>query len=342
MLDITHKYPTLRTAVAEATVVVQPATMQRVKDRAVPKGDPLEVARAAAVLAAKQTSSVIPYCHPIPITFVGIEFSLEDTRIIVSAMVKTLAATGVEMEAMTAAAVAALTIYDMLKMLDDTITIERLRLVKKRGGKSDFSERPERPLRAAVLVMSDTVAAGKKSDESGRMIAERLRREGIEVVEYQVIPDDQDLIALRLTGFADDLGLDLVLTTGGTGFSPRDTTPEAITRIIAREIPGLPEAIRAYGQQRTPYSMLSRAKAGLRGKTLIIALPGSRKGVAESLDFLFPAIFHAFPMIWGRSGWDKSPPDAADSPSPLRSGGEKKGGRSGRDGDDPPLVPPTS
>jgi len=236
---------------------------------------------------------------------VGVDFELGESSVTIQATVKAIAATGVEMEAMTAASVAALTLYDMLKMLDETMAIEGVRLLKKRGGKSDFRESLERPLRAAVIVMSDTVAAGKKPDSSGRLIEERMRKEGLEVIEYQVIPDEQEQIIRLISSLADEQEIDLILTTGGTGFSPRDTTPEAMTKVIDREIPGIPEAVRAYGQQRTPYSMLSRARAGLRGKTLIVNLPGSRKGVAESLDLLFPALLHAFPMIWGGSGWNK-------------------------------------
>ncbi len=306
MLDISHKYPTLRTATAEASLTLSEATLQIIRDRRVPKGDPLEIARAAAVMAAKQTSSIIPYCHPIPITFVGVEFELGDASIKLSATVKAIASTGVEMEAMTAASVAALTLYDMLKMLDQSMTIAGVRLVNKRGGKSDFGEKPDRVLRAAVLVMSDTIASGRKQDLSGRAIVDRLKKEELEVVEYQIIPDDRDTIVARICHFVDDLKLDLVVTTGGTGFSPRDNTPEAMAAIIDREIPGVPEAIRAYGQLRTPYSMLSRGRAGLRNQTLIVNLPGSRKGVEESLDLLFPALLHAFPMIQGQSGWNKS------------------------------------
>ncbi len=101
--------------------------------------------------------------------------------------------------------------------------------------------------------------------------------------------------------------LDLVLTTGGTGFSPRDNTPEAMLRVIEREIPGIPEALRAYGQERTPYSMLSRGKAGIRGSTIIVNLPGSRRGVAESLDALFPGLLHAFGMLRGGGHSDPAP-----------------------------------
>ncbi|MBM3329000.1 MAG: bifunctional molybdenum cofactor biosynthesis protein MoaC/MoaB [Calditrichaeota bacterium] len=305
MLDITSKYPTLRTAVAEAVVAAGEPTLRAVREGRVPKGDPLTTARVAGIQAAKNTSAIIPFCHPLAITYADIAFTIEDASIVIRATVKALAPTGVEMEALTAASVAALTIYDMLKMLDKDMEIRRVHLIEKRGGKSDFAETPDRTLRAGVLVMSDSVAAGHKSDRSGQLIVERMKKEGLEVVEYRIIPDDREQISSNLIRFADELRLDLVLTTGGTGFSPRDITPEAMGDLDLKEIPGIPEAIREYGRQRTPYSMLSRGRAGLRRSTLIVNLPGSTRGVSESLDLLFPALLHAFPMIAG-AGWGKS------------------------------------
>ncbi|MHB9022994.1 MAG: bifunctional molybdenum cofactor biosynthesis protein MoaC/MoaB [Armatimonadota bacterium] len=306
MLDISRKQTTLRTAIAQATLTVSPAVVERVRRQEIPKGDPLIVAKVAAIQAAKNTSQIIPYCHPLPVDFVGVEFDLQEAAILVTATVTATHKTGVEMEALTAASVAALTLYDMMKMLDVAMEITGVRLLEKRGGKSDFREPYEQPLRAAVLVMSDTIAAGKKSDQSGQLIVERLQREGIESVEYRIIPDDQEMIVATLKMYADEQQLDLVLTTGGTGFSPRDNTPEAMRQVIEREIPGIPEALRAYGQARTPYAMLSRGRAGIRGRTIIVNLPGSRKGVAESLDALFPGVLHAFKMLWGGRGHEET------------------------------------
>jgi molybdenum cofactor synthesis domain-containing protein len=203
------------------------------------------------------------------------------------------------MEALTAASVAALTLYDMLKMVDESMEIVSVSLVSKTGGKSDFAQRFEAPPRAAVLVMSDSVAAGRKEDRAGRLIVERLREHGVEVPEYRVIPDDREAIERTIRSYCDDLKLDLVVTTGGTGLGPRDTTPEAMSGIIEREAPGIAEASRGYGQSRTPYAMLSRGRAGVRGTTLVINLPGSTRGAAESLDALFPAVLHALHMIQG-------------------------------------------
>lgn len=299
MIDISNKIKTLRTAVARATLKLKPETIELIHQNKIPKGDPLAVAKVAAIQAAKNTSQIIPYCHPLPIDYVGVDFNIGKDFIEVNVTVKAIYKTGVEMEALTAASVAVLTIYDMTKMLDDSMEIIGVKLLEKTGGKSDFRTEYDKPLRAAVLVLSDSISSGKKSDTSGKMIVERLKKEGIDVLEYNIIPDDVEKITQTLIKYADEDKLDLVMTTGGTGFSPRDCTPEAMANVVEREIPGIPEAAREFGQERTPYSMLSRAKAGIRGKTLIVNLPGSKKGAADSLNALFPGILHSFKMIWG-------------------------------------------
>ncbi|HZV12879.1 MAG TPA: molybdenum cofactor synthesis domain-containing protein, partial [Candidatus Kapabacteria bacterium] len=205
----------------------------------------------------------------------------------------------VEMEALTAASVAALTIYDMLKFADETMEIAGVKLIRKKGGKSDFKDVFAVPLRAAVLVMSDTVASGKKEDVSGKIIVDRLKSEGVEVVDYGVIPDEEEDIRNLLLHYSDELKLDLVLTTGGTGLGPRDRTPEAMKKVIERTIPGITETLRAYGQDRMPYSMLSRGIAGVRGNTIIVNLPGSKGGVEDSLNAGLKSILHAFKMMQG-------------------------------------------
>ena len=299
MIDVSKKTKTLRIAVAKATLTCSEDTISRIRKGDIPKGDPIPIAKVAAVQAAKNSSQIIPYCHPMPIEFVGVDFTLNNNSIDVIVTAKAIYRTGVEMEALTAASVAVLTLYDMMKMFDNEMEITGVKLLEKRGGKSEFGKKPKKQLEAAVLVASDSISGGTKSDKSGQIIIERLRAEGILIIDYNVIPDEETEISRNLIRYADELHLDLVITTGGTGFSPRDVTPEAMIKVIEREIPGIPEAVRVHGLERTPYSMLSRAKAGLRGKTLIVNLPGSKKGVAESLDALFPAVLHAYKMIWG-------------------------------------------
>jgi cyclic pyranopterin monophosphate synthase len=297
MRDISSKYATLRTATARAAVRVNPATIRLLRQGKLPKGDPLPVARVAAIQAAKNTSQIIPYCHPVPLDFVGVDFQVARDRIVATVKVKAVGKTGVEMEALTAASVAALTLYDMLKPVDDQLEILGVQLLEKTGGKSDFQNVFPTPPRAAVLVMSDSIAAGRKEDFSGRLIVDRLKQEGLKVTDYRIIPDELELIEHWLIRYADQAKLDLVITSGGTGLSARDQTPEAMKRVIVREVLGIAEAARAFGQDRLPYAMLSRGLAGTRGQTVIVNFPGSRKGTADYLSVLFPAILHALKMV---------------------------------------------
>lgn len=320
MIDISHKHSTLRSAVARGTLRLGAGTAARIRAADLPKGDPLPVARVAAVQAVKDAARLIPFCHPVPIDWVGVVIDVHDDHVEARVTVRAVAKTGMEMEALTGASIAVLTIYDMCKMFDDDMAITGVELVEKKGGKSDYRTDLARPLRAAVLICSDSVAAGRKTDSSGRAIAARLEREGIEVADVTVVPDEAERIANVLAAYADELRLDLVLTTGGTGFSPRDCTPEAMDRVIERDIPGIPEAMRVHGMARTPYAMLSRARAGIRGGTIVVNLPGSRRGVEESLDALFPALQHAFPMLWMEGSWSET--DAVASHRNGRAVGE--------------------
>lgn len=301
MLDVSHKTKTRRTARAQAILRAAPETLARIRRREVPKGDPLEVAKVAAVQAAKETPRIIPFCHPLPIDFVGVEFELSDSAVTVTTTVTATYKTGVEMEALTAAAVAALTLYDMLKMFDPDMAIESVRLLEKRGGKSDFRQAFDSPPRAAVLVLSDSGASGEKADLSGRLLVERLEAAGVAVEDYSVLPDDPPSISAKLKTYADERGVDLVLTTGGTGLGPRDRTPEAMEGVLEVEVPGIAEALRAHGIERTPHAMLGRGRAGLRGRTLIVNCPGSPAAAGEALDATLPALLHALTIVRGGS-----------------------------------------
>jgi cyclic pyranopterin phosphate synthase len=309
MFDVSHKAPSARVAKAQAVLTVAPETIQRIHERKVPKGDPLEVARVAGIQAAKSAHQIIPYCHPIPVDHVAVEYQLGADRIQVVVTVKAIYKTGVEMEALTAVSICALTLYDMLKMLDESMTIQDVRLLEKKGGQLGLQACGTRPLKAVVVVISDSVSAGRAADSSGQRVVDRLQAEGVGVHACLVISDERATIEQTLIRCADELGVDLVLTTGGTGLGPRDQTPEAMSRVIERDAPGIAEAARAYGQERTPFSMLSRGKAGIRGRTLIVNLPGSPRGVAESLDAVLRGILHAFPIMDG-SG-HSAPPTGA-------------------------------
>jgi len=152
---------------------------------------------------------------------------------------------------------------------------------------------------AAILTLSDKGAHGEREDLSGKMLAEMLASIAGRVETYEVIPDDRKLIEEKLAYYADQLGVDVIATTGGTGVGPRDVTPEATRAVIDKEIPGMAEAMRLAGLQKTPFAMISRAVVGCRGKTLIINLPGSPKGVRENFDAILKAIPHAVEKLKG-------------------------------------------
>lgn len=299
MVDITHKITTLRMATAQAIIKVGSAeTIQAILDKKVPKGDVLEVSRTAGLFAVKNTSNAIPDCHPIPIEFTGIHFECLKDTIIIEVTVKTIYKTGVEVEAMHGASIVALTMYDMLKPIDKNVEISTVKLLHKKGGKSDYATKQNPNLNVAVLVCSDSVSSGKKKDSAGKVITEKLEKLGLAISNYDIIPDEIRGIQNAITQLCHKK-TDLIILTGGTGLSDRDVTPEAIIPIIDRRIPGIEEAIRSYGQVRTPFAMLSRSVVGFKGDTLLMALPGSANGAAESIDAVFPAVLHLFQLLNG-------------------------------------------
>jgi cyclic pyranopterin monophosphate synthase len=297
MFDISNKPESLRTAIAQAIVKMHPDTVTLIREGKAPKGNIFEAVKFSATMAAKRTWELIPYCHPIPIDSIKVDVSLKEHLAEVIVEVKNVAKTGVEMEALTGASIGALTIYDMLKPVDEMLSIESVKLLKKSGGLKTFYEPSDKLLRAAVLVTSDS--RHEKEDRSGKIVIDRLTNNCFEIIEYKVIPNKSDLIESDLRKFCDELKVDIVITSGGTGVGPRDVTPEATKKVIDKELSGVSESVRTFGQKRTPLSMLSRGVAGIRGTTLIINLPGSVRAVSESLDSLFPGIMHTFKMLEG-------------------------------------------
>jgi cyclic pyranopterin monophosphate synthase len=301
MNNITNKSSSLRKAVVTAIIKTSKReTIDAIINKQVAKGDVFEFSRAAGLLAIKKTSDVIPDCHPLPIEYAAITHRIEDLNIIIEVEVHTIYRTGVEVEAMHGASVTALTIYDMLKPIDKEIEISTIRLLKKKGGKSDFNDKPSFALKCAVVVCSDSVAAGTKQDFAGKAVVQKLQQHGLNASTYVIIPDEFETIQSKAKELSQE-NYNLVIFTGGTGLYRRDVTPEAIEPLFTRNIPGIMEAARSYGQERMPYAMLSRGVSGFINTTLVLTLPGSTRGAAETMDALFPYIIHIFKVAEGLS-----------------------------------------
>ena len=298
MVDITNKKNTLRLATAEAIVTVsKEATIQSILNKTVPKGDVFEMSRAAGLLGIKKTPELLPDCHPLPIEFAGFEFEISGLEIKISCTLKTIYKTGVEVEAMHGASIVALNMYDMLKPLDKGVEICSIRLISKKGGKSDRFK-VKASISGSVTVCSDTVSKGEKKDRAGKEVIKSLENWNVKIVNNSIIPDEIDEIQAQLKKQV-EAKTSLIIFVGGTGLSPRDQTPEAITPLIDKRIPGMEEAIRKYGQDRTSYAALSRSVVGMAGTSLVMSLPGSTKGAVESLNAVFPEALHLFDIIKG-------------------------------------------
>jgi len=297
MINVSGKISTLRLAKAGGSLKTRTEVIQRVINKDIPKGDVLEVSRVAGIKAAKKTSELLIFCHNLPLEWVDIFYKIEGDTIHVVAEAEAIARTGVEMEALTAVSTTLLNIYDMLKPLDKEMEISSIRLLEKTGGKSDFDDQFEHPVKAAILRISDEVEEGSREDNSTGSVKEILNQHTVEADYSKVISSDKKQILDHLIKLADSNLYHLLFTIGSTGLEKRDVVSEITKELIDFEIPGISEAMREFGRNRTPFANYSRTTAGVRGNTIIINLPGSSRGAAESVQALFPGLKHALRMM---------------------------------------------
>ncbi|AAM72559.1 MAG TPA: bifunctional molybdenum cofactor biosynthesis protein MoaC/MoaB [Chlorobaculum sp.] len=295
MADVSGKPPTRRKACASGRIVMLPETIALLRRKELPKGNVLAAAKIAGIQAAKQTSTLIPLCHQLNLSWIDIEFEIGDDSIGIAATVITRESTGVEMEALAAVSVAALTIYDMCKAVDKTMEISAIRLDHKTGGKSSAAEYHPR---TAILVMSDSIAAGTATDHSGAILREGLQKAGCAVEALTITPDEPVEIAATVEAWIGE-GIEFIVTSGGTGLGPRDLAIDTLAPKFTRRLPGVEQELLRWGQTKTRTAMLSRLAAGVIGNTVVVCLPGSTSAAKDALEVLVPAIFHAFPMLKG-------------------------------------------
>ncbi|MGQ4614503.1 bifunctional molybdenum cofactor biosynthesis protein MoaC/MoaB [Nocardia sp. R7R-8] len=339
MVDVSAKSETTRIAVAAGELRTTAEVVALVRADGMPKADVLSTARIAGITGAKKTSELIPLCHQLALSSVRVEFGFTESAITIEATAKTKGPTGVEMEALTAVAVAGLTLHDMVKAVDPAAVLTGVRLLTKEGGKHGHWERPadadadETEVRpgtgdefapgvaradisdyaepefgaqersAVVLVASTGVAAGTRADTTGPVLMEWLSGRGFSVRGPLVYADAEIEF-----GLADALRFEpaLVISTGGTGASPTDATPEATLALLDRELPGVAEAIRQRGTAKFPLAALSRGVAGLAGRSVIVNLPGSPGGVKDGIAVLEPLLDHLLAQVAGGGSHDNS------------------------------------
>jgi cyclic pyranopterin phosphate synthase len=296
MVDVTDKVVTIRIAKAEGKISMLPETILAIQDDALPKGNVLTTAKIAGIQSAKKTAEMIPMCHQLNLSFADIEFEMEEDGILIKSTVKTKEATGVEMEALSAVSGAALTIYDMCKSADKSMIIGEIKLVKKIGGKSDHAVeyRPD----VGVITLSDSISSGQGEDKSGPILINGFSDAGCLVNHHETFPDGSKKLVSTIQNWVKD-GVELIITTGGTGLGPRDLTIETLEKVFDSKLPGIEQALHAFGRGKVKTAMLSQLTAGVLKNAIVICLPGSIGAAKDALNVLIPTIFHSFHMMKG-------------------------------------------
>ena len=296
MVDVTDKVMTVRIAKSEGKISMLPETILAIQNDALPKGNVLTTAKISGIQSAKKTAEMIPMCHQLNLSYVDIEFEFESDAICIRSIVKTKEATGVEMEALSAVSGAALTIYDMCKSVDKSMIIGEIKLVKKVGGKSDnaIEYRPN----VGVITLSDSISSGHGEDKSGPILIDGFSNAGCVVNHHETFPDGSEKLIPTIQNWVKD-GVELIITTGGTGLGPRDLTIETMEKVFDSKLPGVEQALHAYGRGKVKTAMLSRLTAGVVNGVIVICLPGSTGAAKDALKVLIPTIFHSFHMMKG-------------------------------------------
>lgn len=308
MKDISHRQSTLQTAQAMAIVFCKAETVAHVAEQQLQGGMLFDMARAAGFLAAKLSpqflpQTLVPNLEGVDLSF-GFLHELKDEEqlpglegssgIFIQSTVRSIGRINIEMEALSAASIAALHIYESLKAKDQALEIGKISLIKQK----EKHKKNEDTLTCAILVCGSDIASGQRADKTGQWIKERLTAENTNIVAYELVSDNKTEIQNQvLQWVAQDI--DFIFTTGGTGLGPKDLTVSAITEILERHADGITSAMRHFGEARTPMTMMGLLAAGIIKDSLVLTLPGSSNGARESLDALLPTLFHTRKILKG-------------------------------------------
>jgi molybdenum cofactor biosynthesis protein MoaC len=320
MVDVAEKASTKRRAEATGTIRMSNEAFSLVRDKKLPKGDALSLAEMAGISAAKQTSNLLPLCHPLPLEMVRVKCDLEEAHhaVRVHCVVATTGKTGVEMEALTGASIALLCLYDLIKMVDPALVVEQVRLNYKEGGKHGHWNHPQASLESkedqlkkesvtaplllgvngSVITISDRVSQGVSEDAAGPIAVKWFQEHQANLLGVSLVLDEKARIQSTIRELVEQ-GSELIVTTGGTGMGPRDITIQALQEISTKEIRGIGEFLRHEGSKVKRTAWLSNSTAFILDKTLIIALPGSPKAVSQGLTSLTHLIRHALHITNG-------------------------------------------
>ncbi len=296
MNDITFKTSTLREAMAEGMVFCSPETLLQIHSNTVPKGNVFEFARAAGFFGAKKTDQLLPHCHPVTIDGMDLNFEILEKGIKITGTAKSIGRTGIEMEILTGVSIAALTIYDMLKPIDKSLEISGIRLLDKKGGKTDREKYFQTPPACAILVCSEEIRNGTREDNAIEEVLRLLSKYNVSDPVIVHTGVNKNEISDEIKKLVNN-GEKFVFTLGGTGLGQSDTTFEAIEAIIEKKIEGITDAMRIHAYSRNPLAMTSKLIAGSLSGSTILSLPGSKDGARESLEAILPTVFKVQKML---------------------------------------------
>jgi molybdenum cofactor biosynthesis protein MoaC len=296
MKDISNKNPTYKVAKAEGKLVLDKETVDLVRNNKIKAGNVIETAKNCGIIAAKKASDIVIHSHNTLIDFVKVTVDLSETELTISCLVKGVTKSGIESNALAGVTNALLNAADMLRCICKTTVIQDIRIVESKGKGKDFTRKRVTPVKAAVLTVSNPLYDGKKKDNTTTQIVDFLKKHQVKTEYSVVLKEDEYILKSEIDNLI-NADFELIVVAGSVSLNSKGITPKVTKEIIDEELPGLSEAIRNFGKERTPYAMFSKEVCGVKNKTLVLNISGNSQGSIESLSALFPGLLKAFSMM---------------------------------------------